>query len=219
MAKTRVDVYTLIGLLHSVDSGRIGVPAFQRGLVWRRTDQLKLFASINLGYPIGIFTAVEGHDFDLLPSASLGLPSPSTNSADASRRLWLVDGVQRLATLYGGLRRGEGPNAVFYDLKSREFSHGINEKAQCTLRLSSLFDARALVSAHSRLAQQEEGKGLLRELNALHERFYSYQVPVQIIADIHRREVSEIFSRLNMSGLRLSKEEIARAMRASEDDE
>src|SRR4051794_8085997 len=87
-------------VLDLVDSGDIALPEFQRGYVWNREQVRGLFASLYRGYPIGGFmtwnTRADG-------AAARGGPV----TVDGTVKL-LLDGQQRVTTLYGVLR-GKAP--------------------------------------------------------------------------------------------------------------
>jgi uncharacterized protein with ParB-like and HNH nuclease domain len=62
MPETRTVIYTLVDLFHYLETGRMAVPNFQRGYVWRKEQLRQLFISINSGYPVGTLTAVEAEE-------------------------------------------------------------------------------------------------------------------------------------------------------------
>jgi hypothetical protein len=87
-------------VLDLVDSGDLALPEFQRGYVWNREQVRGLLGSLYKGYPIGGFmtwnTKAEG-------AAARGGPV----AVDGTVKL-LLDGQQRVTTLYG-VMRGQAP--------------------------------------------------------------------------------------------------------------
>jgi len=89
--------YTLNKLLEDVQIGEIGLPEIQRPFVWPNTKVRDLFDSMYCGYPIGY----------LLFWAN-GMPGVhrhiGTDSKQITPRLLIVDGQQRLTSLYAVLK-------------------------------------------------------------------------------------------------------------------
>ncbi len=94
----------LATILGQIDSGTVLLPEFQRGYVWNRDQVRGLMRSLYRGYTVGALlvwetvtdnTAVRG---DVLAGSGV--------------RLLLLDGQQRITSLYG-IIRGEPP--AFFD--------------------------------------------------------------------------------------------------------
>ncbi len=95
---------TLEELLDDIHKGRIQLPDFQRGWVWDDNHIRDLIASVSLSYPIGavmfLETGGEGANFKprLIEGVVIqGSPMP---------KLLVLDGQQRLTSLYQSLRSG-----------------------------------------------------------------------------------------------------------------
>jgi hypothetical protein len=89
--------------LDSINRGTLRVPRFQQPFAWRPEQMLELFDSIERGYPIGSLLVWETN----LPLASLGTVGDITVSYPPSGIpvSFVLDGYQRLATLFGTLMR------------------------------------------------------------------------------------------------------------------
>lgn len=91
--------YTLGGLINDIGLGRIGLPDIQRPFVWANAKVRDLFDSMYRGYPVGYFlfwqTGAEGVDTKVIGD---------TNKQKAPSLL-IVDGQQRLTSLYAVIRR------------------------------------------------------------------------------------------------------------------
>lgn len=91
--------YTLGGLISSIGMGSIGLPDIQRPFVWANAKVRDLFDSMYRGYPVGYFlfwqTGAEGVDTKVIGE---------TNKQKAPSLL-IVDGQQRLTSLYAVMRR------------------------------------------------------------------------------------------------------------------
>ena len=91
--------YSLGGLINDIGLGRIGLPDIQRPFVWANAKVRDLFDSMYRGYPVGYFlfwqTGAEGVDTKVIGD---------TNKQKAPSML-IVDGQQRLTSLYAVIRR------------------------------------------------------------------------------------------------------------------
>ena len=91
--------YSLGNLIGDIGLGRIGLPDIQRPFVWSNAKVRDLFDSMYRGYPVGYFlfwqTGAEGTDTKVIGD---------TNKQKAPSLL-IVDGQQRLTSLYAVIRR------------------------------------------------------------------------------------------------------------------
>jgi len=216
MALSYIASYTLIDLIHKMENGSISTPAFNRGFVWQQELIKRLFESIDKGYPIGTIIAVKGDSiqFDSSLSETSKFPNPKNNGYSNESTIWIIDGTQRLSALYNILRSGSLGLDLYYQVNIGEFTFDIdNENSRYTINMSDIFNSKSFMDAQVRFASfsEEERGELIEKLNAVHKRFQYYQVPVQVISEVNNDEIREIFMRLNMSGLALSKSEIDNA--------
>src|SRR3954464_15449230 len=89
--------YSLSKLVDDIEMGSIGLPDIQRPFVWQNAKVRDLFDSIYKGYPVGYFlfwqNAVEQD------SKVIGV-----DPKQKPPRLLIVDGQQRLTSLYAVVR-------------------------------------------------------------------------------------------------------------------
>lgn len=91
-------------LLGDVEAGKIQLPDFQRGWVWDNDRIRGLLASISRGFPIGaVMTLSAGGDIKFKPRLIEGVDGTRAQSAN----YFLLDGQQRLTTLFQALRYPE----------------------------------------------------------------------------------------------------------------
>ena len=93
---TKVD-YTLGSLVNYISLGEIGLPDIQRPFVWKNAKVRDLFDSMYKGYPVGY----------LLFWQSVHDPTARTIGSDSKQkapRLVIVDGQQRLTSLYAVIK-------------------------------------------------------------------------------------------------------------------
>ncbi len=91
--------YSLGGLINDIGLGRIGLPDIQRPFVWANAKVRDLFDSMYRGYPVGYFlfwqTGADGVEAKVIGNVNKQkVPS-----------LLIVDGQQRLTSLYAVIRR------------------------------------------------------------------------------------------------------------------
>jgi hypothetical protein len=91
--------YSLGGLINDIGLGRIGLPDIQRPFVWANAKVRDLFDSMYRGYPVGYFlfwqTGAEGVETKVI----------GDTNKQKSPSLLIVDGQQRLTSLYAVIRR------------------------------------------------------------------------------------------------------------------
>jgi hypothetical protein len=96
------EIMLLEEILGEMAEGRLRVPRFQRPFVWRPDQMIDLFDSIERGYPVGLLlvwdTAERVESLDRI--ADMRIPPPPGTPVS-----YLLDGHQRLTTLYGCLMR------------------------------------------------------------------------------------------------------------------
>ncbi|HEY5816390.1 MAG TPA: DUF262 domain-containing protein, partial [Solirubrobacterales bacterium] len=90
--------YSLAGLIENIDSGEVGLPELQRPFVWNSTKVRDLFDSMYRGFPVGYFL-LWGNESQ--PGAKKIGTGPKQQPVP---RLMIVDGQQRLTSLYAVLK-------------------------------------------------------------------------------------------------------------------
>jgi hypothetical protein len=214
--RPRIENRTPQDLVREVQSGLIRIPTFQRAYKWETKDVLALFDSIFRGFPIGnILLWRRPAQEQRLTVGPLVVDAPKTESA-----LWVVDGQQRITSLVGALVASEtSPDPRFrvhLDLDSGQFHvSGIRQQPSRTwIPVSRLLDTQTylrwvrdnqtwLTESHLTLADTA-GKAI-RE----------YQIPTYVVTSIDEDPLVEIFTRMNVQGKRLTKDEVFTALHAS----
>lgn len=94
---TEITPYSLVNLMSDLHKGFIRIPDFQRDMIWTRDQVQELLESIVKGYPIGsILLWKTTEELKIRNPLDLKLPDPTSDS----ERLYLLDGQQRLISLY-----------------------------------------------------------------------------------------------------------------------
>lgn len=98
--------YPISSLIADIDHGKIGLPELQRPFVWPNVNVRNLFDSLYRGYPAGFLLFWE-------TGADGSLRTIGTNDKQHAPSLAIVDGQQRLTSLYAVLRGVEVLRANF----------------------------------------------------------------------------------------------------------
>lgn len=225
-------VKKLGALLAEVEQGGISVPPFQREFVWQRERVKALFDSINKNYPIGsllLWKPAENYNWE--NNTHVG---PYTLSSDHYEDWYVLDGFQRLSTMFGCLTN---PNktmlvcdeqmrrdyfALCYDLKSEDFFFMSNTKDPRPYQIP----VYALMSAidlrqYSRKYMENKISDLelddyLTKADNLAQKIANFDIACIKIANANIQEAVEIFSRLNTQGVKMSSDWIVNALSYSD---
>src|SRR5688572_8743557 len=92
--------YTLGSLIEFIGLGQIGLPDLQRPFVWKDSKVRDLFDSMYKGYPVGYLLFWANANID-------NTKGVGTNTKQKSPTLLIVDGQQRLTSLYAVIKGHE----------------------------------------------------------------------------------------------------------------
>lgn len=204
----------LNAVLRQIERSAFRIPRFQREFVWGQRDILDLLESIENGYPIGSILTwrVEGSDDYFSGFRTSPFPEPDDSLAAYEV---VLDGAQRLSSLYGCLRN---PNShplyrVSYNPRTREFVYDRDSKEGSLLvPMGSLFDSRQFLGIQSRLSTEDDSDDLLEAALQLYSTFQEYQIPIIALANAALEDVVEVFRRVNSTGTPLSPVDFVRAL-------
>lgn len=200
-------------LLERIADGSLRIAQFQRELVWEWDRKQNLLRSVRDGIPMG---AVMEWWTDT-PVASLeelaGHPLPAP---DRPPYCYLLDGFQRLSTLFSALRGVHGKEAgrpVYYSMKDLDFVE--LEEAQLPLATAGpLIPMSALLSSVELLKIQRtlSSDDHVRALDDLARRFREYKVPVIPISSNDLAHVTRTFQLINSTGVRMAETDMVHAL-------
>jgi hypothetical protein len=208
------EVHHLQTLFRRLSQGEIRVPAFQRGFVWSEQKVLGLFDSVFRGYPIGsvLLWRVDGEVFRKDSFAKL--PFPTTSSGSSSQ--YVLDGMQRLASLYGAFHFDGTQDPIFnvvYNLKEERFSLKADAPSgEPHVPMSSLFSPKEFLRLTSTLNETEGGDKWIDKALELQRVFQEYLIPTVTISNRDPQQVVEVFQRINSTGVGLSAVDFIRAL-------
>ncbi|UQY33149.1 DUF262 domain-containing protein [Pseudomonas fulva] len=209
-------VLHLVTIFRQISSGDIRIPAFQREFVWKEKQILDLLDSVTDGYPVGslLLWAVDSQILKIAPSDSTAFPNVDEQFPTA----YVLDGMQRLSSLYGvfhfGQTTGDPKFDVLYDLTEGRFIHrsDVIEEGAIHVPLSAIFKPRQLLEQQSKIATLDNADELIEKLLLLQAAFQEYMIPVVTIRGIDIHRIVGIFERINSTGTRLDPVDFMRAI-------
>lgn len=208
--------FTLKQLKAKFDTHVFAIPDIQRSYVWRKDRICKLMDSIFKNYPIGmalIYSLPIAKAVNIRPNSQTIIPPFNKRGATAEL---IIDGQQRLSTIYGVLHGTHVKDSVtskinfnelFFDCnKSSEirfvFNKGYSENPPSGyIRLCELINTSpARLSKQLGLKKWEEEQ-VVRCYNA----FHSYKFHILKFSGFDLEDVREIFIRINSAGMTINK--------------
>lgn len=209
----------LLNLIDEILAGEIKVPVFQRDFVWKSTQMLELFDSILKGYPIGSLLLWRPYD-EFQTKESIG---PYRINKSSSETRYVLDGFQRLSTLFGALTNPNNVNLspqfssvpkefnIFYNLKTKEFTHSHSKSESFYLiPLYKIVDTFEFLDFLNDLqftvSNDTERKKLIESAKEVNKIIYDYQIPHVEIKGGDIKSAVEIFSRINSTGTEISQD-------------
>lgn len=206
--------YILKKLVEDISMGEIGLPDIQRPFVWSMTKVRDLFDSMYRGFPIGYLLFWENGSSDTHRTIGAG---PKQKVA----RLLIVDGQQRLTSLYAVMKavpvitknfKSQRIKIAFHPLSEKfEVSNAAIEKdAEWIPDISILWQPDTKPHAFKKTFLEKLGKRrplTAEEEDIIHERIdrliklEEYPLTaLEISSSVDEDKVSEIFVRINSKG-------------------
>lgn len=215
--------YSLSKLMDDIEMGEIGLPDIQRPFVWKNVKVNRLFDSMYKGYPVGYLLFWENE-------VEKGVKNIGTNDHQRVPHLLIVDGQQRLTSLYAVIKDiavvRENYNSEKIEIAFKPLD-GSFEVADASIRrnpewipnISNLFakDASQYKIIGSYLEKLKEvrnadGKELSSEEQKACEKSFenifgilSFPFTVlQLSSNIDEEQVADVFVRINSEGKSLN---------------
>lgn len=211
-------------ILAEVKSGDLVVPHFQRPFVWEDDRRLSLLDSIVAGMPIGSLLVWRTNNRELRTYPKIGGIRLTEPGSKTEKINYLIDGHQRVSTLFGALYSGErealGENDVrwplYYELGASErpaFQVPPRRKVipPHWLPLNILLDGDKLFDFTQRLRQAGQ-RHLAKEAERLANVFRDYIIPIVPLVTEELNVVTDAFVRINSQGKGMSEAHMLRAL-------
>jgi len=218
-------VVFMTSVLDDIETGKLQIPRFQRPLVWKWEQRRDFFSSVFEGLPIGALMIWLTEGEHISAYETLGphrLPAPKS----AGEARYLMDGVQRVSTLFGALRARtdwaefDDPSevsvedfVVFADLEAERESErflrsvdidpAVRERDPTRfLPLNIILDSRELLKFQRDLAADHEAR--IDAADAIASAFRQYKIPLITLKSASLEIVTKSFERINSRGADMS---------------
>lgn len=206
--------YSLSKLISDIELGEIGLPEIQRPFVWPNTKVRDLFDSMYRGFPVGYLLFWENGIYDV--HRQIGI-EPKQKIA----RLLIVDGQQRLTSLYSVLKaipvirenyRQERIHIAFRpsDHSFRVTDAAIRKNPEFIPEISQLWSKetsrnRFVKDFFSRLRKyrevsEEEEDSLTETIDQLYDLQNYPFTAMELSQNVDEEEVAQVFVRINSMG-------------------
>lgn len=206
--------YKFTALLSDIEQGNIKIPQFQRDFVWRKEQSAKLMDSIIKGYPIGTFILWKTKEKLRSIRNIGGVDLPDTPEGDFIQ--YVLDGQQRMTSLYASLKgirinretSSEDFSEIYIDLLANEDEDeyivitDTSDKEE-----GSIIKLTELLNGGLALARKYDQKHH-DKIDEYYKRIATYDFPAILIKNSSIDVATEIFTRINIGGKKLSVFEI-----------
>lgn len=208
----------LIGLIEDIRTGRVALPDIQRPFVWSSSKVRDLFDSMYRGYPVGTLMLWE-------TGAEVGTRRIGVGESDRAPQLLIVDGQQRLTSLYAVLTGSPVLTKAFEEKRIKiafnplEEAFEVNDAAieknpEFVPDITALWSDGYRTTARNYLKRlnasraiawtEAEEDELDDRINRVHDlRDFRFQI-VELSSASDEEQVAEIFVRTNSEGVALN---------------
>ena len=218
MAETifsKVD-YTLGNLIEYIELGEIALPDIQRPFVWKNIKVRDLFDSMYRGYPVGYFLFWQN-------SLAETTKNIGEDNKQKSARLLIVDGQQRLTSLYAVIK---GETILRENFSKEKIAIAFNpltesfEVADAAIKNNKLYlpnisevwendlfdvvDEYMGAAATVKDITDEERKNIRRAIQRVHSLTAFPLTAIELSGEMDEEKVAEVFVRINSKGKQLN---------------
>lgn len=212
-------VRSLMKVLDDLRKGYIQIPPFQRDFVWEQENVRALFDSIKNNYPIGSILLWK-------PEKTYGWPNVNTISGvslpqSSESPLFILDGCQRLSTLFGCLTNPDKVSIknrmmwkekfeLYYDLEEEAFIYMGNRKAKAyqiplyILTSTSEFRQYTRKILEPQITDEVKMDLYLERADVFSRSLIEYKLAVIEVNNAELEQAVEIFSRINSKGTEIT---------------
>ncbi|MBN2320708.1 MAG: DUF262 domain-containing protein [Acidobacteria bacterium] len=201
-------------LMRKLDEGRFLIPTFQRPYVWDPENIIDLWHSIYECYPIGSVLYWKTRTYLHVHRRLGGFYLPGNGDEGDACRSYILDGQQRITSLYVSFQGGAGKIrekhdfdfTLYFDLKNEVFffeneyyRHRWDVDAALLLRLKDVPDLPPDYCRHLPGVSPD----IEKNLDQLRYIFTDYSVPVICLEGYDISSVCAVFERINQNGVKL----------------
>lgn len=207
-----------MALIEDIDLGKIGLPELQRPFVWPNVNVRDLFDSLYRGYPAGFLLFWE-------TGADAELKGIGVKNQKAAPKLAIVDGQQRLTSLYAVVKGAEVLRANFkkekiqiafnpmsgrFDVadaaikKDKAFLPDISILWQADFKPSAFRKEFLKNLREVRELSEEEAERIEEAIDHLRNLLHYSFVALTLAASVDEETIAEVFVRINGKGKALN---------------
>lgn len=198
--------WKVVDLVNELEKGNLRIPRFQRDYVWEPSKVVKLLNSILKEYPIGTFflweTDKEMEGF-CRRVPHLNFP----DKPEAGRFSFILDGQQRITSLYVGLKGmsigNKDYSKICFNLDKKEFRIPRPRPEQNDIPACRLFDHSSSMALVKQYTEQGNSDFVMAIMKCS-ELLRTYPLSIIKSLGMGLEEVVDIFERINQGGKRLS---------------
>jgi hypothetical protein len=207
-------------LLEEIDRGEVLLPEIQRAYVWKGPQVAKLIDSLYREYPSGQILLWDTINLPITKGLE-GVENPSMPTVGHPKIV--LDGQQRLTSLYRALGPSSKPVDVYFNLESEQFQlylrrldadpRWIPVREVVNNEKHDLDILKGIAATGGPGLDDPQSKIYLDRLQRL-KRIGDYKFPIEIYRSDDYEEVTELFVRINAGGTRLRAAELVLAQLA-----
>lgn len=196
--------------------GSLRIPTFQRSFVWDAADVRNLFDSVYRGFPIGTLLLWRRE----APAGEISFGPISFQGSHRTDALWVVDGQQRIISLFGSLSP-EWPEEderfeVYFDLSTRRFINarrGMLLPRSIPLRVALETKRLAAWTRQHDEDLEADDYDLADNLVGV---IRDYRIRAYVVAEDDEALLREVFDRVNSAGKPITRAQVFHALFASD---
>jgi len=215
MSDFYIEDFNLRKLKTKFDERVFAIPQIQRSYVWKKESICKLLDSIYKNYPIGIALVWEtktSNAFEIRPNSKTIIPQYRKQASVAEV---IIDGQQRLSTIFGvlnGIEPSRDVNSkinfkeIYFDTNKESenrfvFRRKISEEDNGFINLTELLNTTpAKLAKNLKLKKYQAA-----EASSCYQSFYDYKFSILKFRGFDFEQAREIFIRVNSAGMRLNR--------------
>ena len=175
----KTNPFGLHELLQHCERGILQLPDFQRSWVWDEDRIKSLISSVSRAFPIGALMTLEtGGEVDFKPRPIEGTPN---GAKDANPQSLLLDGQQRMTSLYQVTLRGEVVETITPKKKKiwRWYYIDIKKALDPTVER----DEAIVAVPENKKITADFGRGIVLDVSTRENEFKSLMYPVSVVFD------------------------------------
>ncbi|GMM87311.1 DUF262 domain-containing protein [Vibrio fortis] len=219
----------LTHVLRELEEGVVKIPRFQRQIVWDWSQRRDLLCSIIEGLPIGSILIWQTRNTSVRYHEKIG-PFSITDNVKTSYNLFLMDGLQRLSSLYGILKYDDSnleeddldDYNVYCDLDTNDIENmfflksdlireeGFEGNIGRYMPMSSILDARELLRFQRTIPLDKEH--WIDKSDEVSSAFKNYKIPIIPLESDSQDVVTKSFERINTRGTVMSETHMLNAL-------